>query len=183
MLVDPKLQEVAFGPRGMLRGIQACLDQQCLVSAMTLMFAAIDALAALTRPINQPETDGATFRTWAMRFLHPDQRVNCTVEDLWGARCGVLHTYSPEAMRAAGHGARRVYYQWRLGPAADTVRALPAASIVVIVEDLHAALIDAVHAYIAEIPADADLEGRLNAHLPSLLCYEPHDSFVVVTTA
>lgn len=178
MLVDPKLREVVVGPRGMLPGIQACLDQQCLVSAVTLVFAAIDALAALTRPINQPETDGATFRAWATRFLHPDQRINCTVEDLWGARCGVLHTYSPEAIRAAARGARRIYYQWRQGPAADAVRELPARSVVVIVEDLYAALFDAVHAYMADIPIDADLRARLNAHLPSLLCYEPHDPFV-----
>lgn len=178
MLVDPNLREVVVGPRGMLPGIQACLDQQCLVSAVTLVFAAIDALAALTRPINQRETDGATFRAWATRFLNPDQRMNCTAEDLWGARCGVLHTYSPEAVRAAQRGARRIYYQWRQGPVADAVRELPAGSVVVIVEDLYDALFNAVHAYMAEIAADADLEARLNAHLPSLLCYEPSAPFM-----
>jgi len=183
MLVDPNLREVVAGPRGMLTGIQACLDQQCLVSAVTLVFAAIDALAALTRPINQAETDGATFRAWATRFLHPVQRMNCTVEDLWGARCGVLHTYSPEAVRAARRGARRIYYQWRQGPPADTVRALPARSVVVIVEDLYAALFDGAHAYMDETSADADLKARLNAHLPSLLCYEPSDPFVAAMDA
>ena len=183
MLVDPKLEEVVIGPRGMLPGIQSCLDQQCLVSAITLMFATIDALAALTRPTTQPETDGNTFRVWAARFLQPDQRVGCTVQDLWGARCGVLHTYSPEAARAKQYGARRVYYQWREGPAADAGRTLPLGSIVVIVEDLHIALSNAAHDYMAEVGIDADLQARLTAHLPSLLCYEPFDMRVATAPA
>jgi hypothetical protein len=36
MLVDPKLEEVTFGARGMLSGIDACLDTECLVSAVTI---------------------------------------------------------------------------------------------------------------------------------------------------
>lgn len=182
MLVYPELHEVALGPRGMLKGIQACVDQQCLVSSVTLIFSAIDALAALTRPAGQPETDGPTFQSWVTRFLRPEQRLNCTAIDLWGARCGVLHTYSPEAPRAARAGARRVYYQWSQGPTVDTVRAIPAGSIVIPVENLHAALIEAVHEYIDHAHYDPVLTQCLEAHLPNLLCYEPHDPFVNTTS-
>jgi hypothetical protein len=175
MLVDPKLQEVALGDRGMLQGIQACLDQQCLVSSVTLIFSAIDALAALTRPVTQPETDGATFQAWVKRFFHPEKKLNCTSVDLWGARCGVLHTYSPEAPRASRAGARRVYYQWRQGPNAVDKRPLPAGSLVIVIEDLHAALISAIHTYVEEACCDPVLKTCLEKHLPSLLCYVPHD--------
>jgi hypothetical protein len=159
----------------MLHGVQACIEHQCLVSSVTLMLTTIDALAALTRPINLRETNGAIFRAWLTRFLHPKQRLNCSVEDLWGARCGVLHTYSPEAIRAADAGARRVYYQWRQGPVVGAIRVLPANSIIVIIEDLHEALIDAVQSYLVEIPSDSNLQASLRAHLPSLLCYVPYD--------
>lgn len=180
MLVEPKLQEVIVGPRGMLPGIEACLERECLVSAVTLIFAAIDALAALTRPVGQLETDGDTFRAWADRFMPPEKHVGCTAQDLWGARCGVLHTYSPEAARAARFGARRVYYQWRQGPAADAARALPVGSIVVIVEDLHGALVNAANSYMVETATDGNLQAQLKDHLPSLLCYEP---FPILTGA
>jgi hypothetical protein len=56
MLGDPDLIEIVHGERGILRGIEACIDQQCLVSALTLLYAGIDALAALTRPLDQPDT-------------------------------------------------------------------------------------------------------------------------------
>lgn len=181
MLVNPTLQEVVAGCRGMLRGIKACVDQQCLVSAVTLMFTSIDAISALTRPVNQPETDSETFRTWVDRFLHPESRLNCTAQDLWAARCGVLHTYSPEAPRAANRGARRIYYQWREGPPADAIRSLPEGSIVINIEDLHEAVTDAVIAYMDKGGTDADLEARQNSHLPHLLCYEPHDLLTAAT--
>jgi len=175
MLVNPQLEQVIHGPRGMIPGIDACLASQCLVSAVTLMFAAIDALAALTRPITQGETDSETFRTWTNRFIDPATRLHCTAQDLWGARCGILHSYSPEAARAAQFGARRVFYQWRQGPAANAARALPANAIVLTVEDLYEVLVDAMNAYLHESVVDAELSQRLNVHLPSLLCYEPHD--------
>ena len=40
---------------------------------------------------------------------------------------------------------------------------------------------DAAYAYVGETSTDANLEARLNAHLPSLLCYEPHDPFPPLT--
>ncbi|MDE2465345.1 MAG: hypothetical protein KGO02_16775 [Alphaproteobacteria bacterium] len=182
MLVDPLLEEVVKGPRGMILGIEACVECECLVSAVTLIFAAIDALAALTRPTTQPETDGEIFRAWATRYINPAVRLHCSAQDLWGARCGVLHTYSPEATRAAKLGARRVYYEWRQGPPADAVRTLPADAIVLIVENLYEALVDAANAYMHDIAADAQLALRVNVHLASLLCYEPYIPLVAETS-
>jgi hypothetical protein len=175
MLIDPDLNEVVYGDRGMLSGMQACLDRQCLVSAVTLMFSTIDALAALTRPLTQDETDGGTFRGWAERFLQPGTSLGVTSIDLWGARCGILHTYSPETTRAARQGARQLFYQWKRGPAAKTQRALPNGAVVVVVETLGDAVRDAADAYLQAISHDADLAKRMKAHLQSLLCYKPYD--------
>jgi hypothetical protein len=47
MRVEPKIEEVVNGPRGMLQGINVALVAECLVSAVGLMFAALDSLAAL----------------------------------------------------------------------------------------------------------------------------------------
>lgn len=182
MLIEPQLDEVVNGARGMLAGIQACLDAQCLVSAVTLMFSSIDALAALTRPVGQTDTRGANFQEWVERFLHPDRRLNCTSLDLWGARCGVLHTYSPESTRAFDKGAKRIFYRWREGPAADAGRRIPANSLAIVIEDLLASLVDATHDYMAELATDAELEERLTAHLSSLLCYEPYPTIAVTTS-
>src|SRR5690242_2714284 len=97
MRVDPTLDEVLNGPRGMLAGIDACLKAECLVSGVALIFAAVDALSALTRPAYASETTRAVYIDWVRRYLLPESNIHCTAEDLYGARCGVLHTYNTES--------------------------------------------------------------------------------------
>lgn len=55
MLVDADLDEIITGKRGMLSGIDGCLETQCFVSAVALIYSTIDALSALTRPIDVPD--------------------------------------------------------------------------------------------------------------------------------
>ena len=90
MFVEPKLDEVVNGKRGMLNGIQVCLESECLVSAVSLMFSSVDALAALT-PLDQQSTNSAVFKAWVDRHIQSDKILGCTSDDLWGAvRCIAL---------------------------------------------------------------------------------------------
>lgn len=173
MLVEPKLDEIVNGPRGMLTGIRTCLESKCLVSAVTLMFSSLDALAALTRPVGQQSTNSAVFKAWAAQFIQPESSLNCTTEDLWGARCGVLHLYSPDSDLSAKNKARRIYYQWSEGPAADAARAIPDGSLVIAVETLQNAIENAVRDFIVASEMDHDVKIKVQSHLPSMLCYEP----------
>lgn len=59
--VDPSFRELIVSPPGVRAGVQAWPDRQCLVSATMPAFAAISALAALSRPISALGTNGATF--------------------------------------------------------------------------------------------------------------------------
>ncbi|MPZ75128.1 MAG: hypothetical protein GEU77_01235 [Deltaproteobacteria bacterium] len=183
MLVDPKLDEVVNGERGMLTGIRICLQSQCLVSAVTLMFSSLDALAALTRPVGQPSTNGGVFKAWISRFIKPESTLGCTPDDLWGVRCGVLHLYSPESALSAKNKARRIYYQWKAGPAADASRAIPQGSLVITVEALHSAIEQAVHDFIIASEMDDEIKSQVGSHLSSLLCYEPFSALVVTLAA
>lgn len=173
MRIEPRLDEIVNGDRGMLRGIEVCLDRQCLVSAVSLLFGAIDALSALTRPTENPDTDHRVFEAWINRYLLPDSALNCKAEDLYAARCGVLHTYGTDS-RLARHGrARPLVYQWRHGPAAGTTAPLPSDAIVVEVEALHDAFRKAVARFFEDSEMEAPVRGRVKHHLPSLLCYTP----------
>lgn len=172
MLTTPDLYNVVYGERGMLGGVRACLHAQCLVSAVTLMYATIDAVSALTRPMGDRETTRTVFLAWVQRFV-PLQRLAVTELELYGARCGVLHTYRPEAAVVQG-GVRPIYYQWREGPAADSERAMPANAAFVVVEDLYEALEAALREYVAILAQDQDLADRLNDHVGDLLHYRPY---------
>ena len=97
MLTKQTLHEVTHGARGMLRGIEAALSAECMMSVVTLCYATIDAVSALSRPENQRDTSRATFVEWTNRYFLPAPGLDCAAIELYGARCGVLHTYRPES--------------------------------------------------------------------------------------
>jgi hypothetical protein len=161
MLVEPKLDEVVNGKRGMLTGIRKCLEAQCLVSAVTLMFSSIDALAALTRPIGQQSTNGAVFKAWVSSYVKPESMLGCTPEDFWGARCGILHLYSPDSDLSVQNKVRRIYYQWQAGPAAHAARDIPSDAFVIVVEKLREVVEQAAKDFIIASETDPEVKERV----------------------
>lgn len=178
MLVRAELEQIIHGKRGMLRGIDACLEQQCLVSAVTLIYAMLDALAALTRPRDATETSGAIFKDWVRRYSGLESGLNCSADDLWGARCGVLHLHSPISRLSSQGKVKEIYYQWRHGPPAGASLELPGGPIVVNVDDLHDLALRAVDTFNKAVEADRELNDLVEHHLRRLLCYKPFTTLV-----
>ena len=183
MRIEPELDEVVNGPRGMLRAIEVCLAEQCLVSAVTLIFSAIDALAALTRPKDAPETDRRIFIDWVDRYIKPEEKLECNSIELYSARCGVLHTSMPDSRLTRYGEARPIIYEWRGGPAADASMPLPDGALILFIEDLHSAFCAAVRQFIIDSTTQHDLKGRVLHHLKTLLCYRPWPQLSVHTAA
>ncbi len=146
MLIDPDLDEIINGERGMMRGIDACIKSQCLVSAVALIYSAIDSLAALTRPPNQKDTNWKIFVQWLDKYLQPEITLSCRAIDLYGARCGILHNYGPYSKKFRDGQAKALIYKWRNGPDPDPNRQtrLPCKAITLCVEDLQASLCQAI---------------------------------------
>ena len=185
MRADPELIEIATGERGMIRGIEACIKSQCLVSAIALIYASIDSLSALTRPIDHEDTTAKEFKDWVNTYLLPQGTLACTAEDLYGARCGILHTHSPES-RIQRHGSgvvKRLIYCWKSGPPADAEKPLPHDAMIIIVEDLFESFKVAVECFIAAIEADPDLTIRVDKNGSELLCYRPFEVVTIHLTA
>lgn len=180
MRTDPKLHEIIKGERGMICGIEACLQQECLVSSIALIYAAIDSISALTRPIGQADTTSAQFRDWVNTYLLPQASLTCTAEELYGARCGILHTYSPESRLQRGNqgAVKRLVYRWKAGPDADAEIPLPADASVIIIEDLFDGFKGAVDKFFNAVEQNSDFANVVNTHCMELLCYKP---FEVVT--
>lgn len=174
MLTNPDLFEIINGPRGMLKGIESCVRSQCLVSAVSLMYSTMDAISALTRDRGKAKTDRTVFLHWVGKYV-PTNCLGCTAADLYGARCGLLHTHSPESnMSREGH-VKAVVYKWRTGPEPDRA-ALPNVrrdAIVLCVEDLWEALQRGVGDFLADVEKSPDLHDSVVYHARELLCYRP----------
>jgi len=173
MRIPPDLDEVVHGKRGMLRGIQVCVRAQCLVSAVSLVYSTIDALAALTRPACKKDTDRQTFIGWIEKYVLAKSELGFTAQDAYAARCGVLHAYSHGSRMARRGKARPLVYRWRKGPSADQVAPLPAEAIEVAVEDLVSALKEGIRLFLIDVEMNPDLKKTVLSHLKEALCYRP----------
>lgn len=170
---DPDLEEVVYGPRGMLSGIQAVLDAQCLVSGVSLIFSTMDAISALTRPDPSSDTNKLIFEAWVNKYLLESSSLRCSATDLYAARCGILHTYGYESRLGRQQQSRPIVYEWLSGPSADLGAKLPPNAIIVKVDSLFVALKSAIQKYLYDLERDPTLESLLEGNLPSLLCYIP----------
>lgn len=175
MLVDPDLYEIVKGHRGMFKGIDACIHAQCLVSAIALIYSSIDALSALTRPPATTRTDRNIFINWVNRYMQPNRTLHCSADDLYGARCGILHTYSTSSDFSRRGTAKHLIYKWQDGPDPDPNRAipLPTAVLCLCVEDLRRVLEDAAINFLGSIEKNNELRERVDQHRQELLCYKP----------
>ena len=61
---------------------------------LVLLHSAIDIISSLSRPISSADTSGEIFKNWVNTYMLPDSSLNCSAADIWGARCGILHTLS-----------------------------------------------------------------------------------------
>lgn len=175
MMTNPDFDKVWRGHRGMRAGIKACERAKCLVSALTLVYSSIDALAALTRKDPGTRATRVEFLDWVATYLLPELGGELTAADIYGARCGVVHAYAPTSDMSKSGKAKLLVYKWRLGHRPDdSILAERARTATVVeIEALIDALDGAVRRFEVALDADASLMDRVQRNIADLLCYEP----------
>jgi len=84
-------------PRAILAIVESARKQEDHDAALILLYTLLDILASLSRPNGQLETTSDDFMRWVEEYLLPGNPLTCSAEDLWGFRCGMLHTLSEES--------------------------------------------------------------------------------------
>lgn len=80
-----------------VRAIEVCLEEDLWEPALVLMLSFIDACAWLCRPEDAVKSRMADYISWTDAYLLPDSGLQCTAEDLYGARCGLVHSVTGES--------------------------------------------------------------------------------------
>ncbi len=92
----------------LLEAVEDCLAKRQLLPCLILLYSAIDIVSSLERG----RASGAAFRAWAEKYLLEGASLPCTASDLYGARCGILHTLSAESNMSRKGSARHIFYAW-----------------------------------------------------------------------
>jgi hypothetical protein len=95
----------------MLKASQLCFDNEYWEAGVILLYSLIDAMAWLWRDPSHPDVTSADFVEWVNRYMLPAPSIHVSADDLFGARCGLLHSLTGESRRHRNLQARKVSYR------------------------------------------------------------------------
>jgi hypothetical protein len=164
--------------------IKMLLDARHTLPALILLYSATDFFASLLRAETQPDTNRDHFKKWTEDYIIRPSLPAITSEDVWGARCGLLHAHSPSSRGSRQGKARELAYYLAHAPTPDMQRTLDSrlkleqakGKVTLDVDALYAAFENGVRRFLADIQRDPALERRAAHHssrLFGVLSYEP----------
>lgn len=77
---------------------------------LVLLYASMDIISSLSRPIGQPDTTRTVFKNWVNTYMLPDSDLGCSADDIYAARCGILHTLSLSSLASREGKAKQICY-------------------------------------------------------------------------
>jgi hypothetical protein len=154
------------------RGVSDVFAAKRTLPGFILLYTSIDILASLTRPENSERTDSGFFKDWVRSYMLTPLAVPCSADDLWGARCGLLHTLTAESDMSRSKGAKMLNY---IGDDA-TAKAMqqkhdPTCSHDIFISTHHFvdAFLAACDRFAAEVRSNASLQKRAYSHAAKLM--------------
>ena len=145
--------------------IDLCMGKRLHIPTLILIYSSID-IASWLHSENQSVK--VRFTEWVDKYLLTGSSMRCTALDLYGARCGILHTFSSESDLSNAGKARQIYYAWAPSKVSEVEKLLaheieirarlgmkPDDIVAVQVEDLLGGLRRGVDAFLCEVEADS----------------------------
>lgn len=90
--------------------IELCIDNKLIMPALVLLYSGIDVVGSLERKPDMGTK--ASFIQWVDTYMLKAKPLGCSAVDLYGARCGLLHTMAAESDLSRSGKARQVIYAW-----------------------------------------------------------------------
>jgi hypothetical protein len=107
---DPPMSKLRARVEQLFDAVAGCLERDHFESAMILLYSGMDAMAWLNRPAKVDDVRGVDFQEWVDTYFLPSSGFNCSATDLYGARCGLVHSNTGESRLHRQGRARKVFY-------------------------------------------------------------------------
>jgi hypothetical protein len=99
--------EIAF--KQFFDAIDCCATKQLKMPTLVLVYCTIDIASWL---YSEKKNVKARFIDWVEKYLLPASALKCTALELYGARCGIVHSNSPESDLSKAGKVKQVGYAW-----------------------------------------------------------------------
>jgi hypothetical protein len=100
--------------RELIKTIDYCFKGKESFSGLILLYSLIDIMAWLSRDQHDADSTKSDFIRWVEEFLLPGSSLVCTAEDLYSARCSIIHSYAPEwgTSMSSQSEVKQIFYIW-----------------------------------------------------------------------
>lgn len=95
----------------LIQAADECVSKHMALPALVLIYTSIDSVGwiASEDPNEQP---GHRFKNWVNTWMLKDGELKCSAEELYAARCGILHRLTPDSTLSEKKGVRIVAYAY-----------------------------------------------------------------------
>lgn len=147
-------------------GVEACLERNLVTSALVLIYTGIDTAGWLDS--NERFAKRGSFIGWVDKYLLQAKPLACTAIDLYAARCGMVHIFTPDSELSVQGRARRICYAWGSARVENVQRTIDVANkgaeyVAVSVNELYEAWRLGILAFTEEVENDPVRKARVYA--------------------
>ena len=88
--------------------ISKLVKENLYTQALIVLYSAIDTLAWADLP--NGDVYQKDFIAWVDKYIKPESKFGCTADDLYGARCGLVHSSAAESRKSREGKANEIWY-------------------------------------------------------------------------
>ena len=135
-------------------------ERRSIVPCLMLLYSFIDILAWLLYEEKTKEV-GERYRKFVDEYFLPESELSCSADDIYSARCGILHSYSSESNKTERGKAKRIYYiaSDKEGDSSESVIPEPTEDVIQLkIEDMISAFENSIEKLLDHMRNDPYLE-------------------------
>ncbi len=159
--------------QGIREPIRLLLENRHFTAALTLVYCGIDAMAFLGLPADQDEVRRPDFISWCDRYLVLPGDAAPTGIELFGARCGALHTHSGTSGFSRRGEARLIQYANRCEPPVMAPPDEKVQIVLVSLEHLVDTFFEGIDRHLVALFSDAEKASVAEGRLPNMFVERP----------
>jgi hypothetical protein len=155
---------------GIKADIEFCLQHKRLRATVILIYAGIDTMATLDMPAGQGEVTREDFIRWTERYIRFQSKERPTGLDLYGARCGYLHSYGSESRLSKQGKCRQIGYVDQCDPEVRYDAKASTELMIVSIGALKRAFFEGIDAFLVDVYANKKKAPVVDGRLTKLFC-------------
>lgn len=159
---------------GILKPIDLLLEKNHYRSALVLLYSGIDTMAFINLPPEKEAVTRMDYVAWVDQYIKFPCAEQVKGIELYAARCGVLHTFTPDSELSRKNKVRRIIYVSAHTPEVSYNPSVAEDVVLLSVYGFFTAFIDGVQQFLGDLQKDKERETQGLKRIHAMFHEIPH---------